>query len=423
MKEGVNKKVFVGVSGGVDSAVSAGLLKKQGYNVAGVFIRTWTPDFIECTWRDERRDAMRVCATLDIPFLECDAEEAYKKNVADYMIKEYKNGRTPNPDVMCNREVKFGVFWNFAKKHGADFIATGHYARVDSNSSREATGVGAPERARRAERDKELGEKLFEMKCGKDPAKDQSYFLWTLTQEDLSHTLFPVGHLEKSKVRKLAKKLHLPTAEKKDSQGICFLGPIDLKEFLSHYIKTKRGDVLDEKGEIIGYHDGAVFFTLGERHGFTITKKTSKDEPYYVVGKDVKKNTITVTASPKDLFFSKSTTSKDSSIASLKDSFSSGPKTAELESFFFERSGEPTRGPEKKKSFSVAVELTNWITEVPKKELTAQIRYHGKLLSCHVETTGENTAKVIFQENVLVASGQSIVVYDGDICLGGGVVR
>ncbi|MFA6354950.1 MAG: tRNA 2-thiouridine(34) synthase MnmA, partial [Candidatus Paceibacterota bacterium] len=137
MGKKLNKTVFVGVSGGVDSSVAAALLKDQGYNVVGVFIRTWSPDFIECTWRDERRDAMRVCAHLDIPFLECDAEVAYKKGVADYMIEEYKKGNTPNPDVMCNRMVKFGVFWQFAKEHGADFIATGHYTRVIKNSFRE----------------------------------------------------------------------------------------------------------------------------------------------------------------------------------------------------------------------------------------------------------------------------------------------
>jgi len=234
-------KVFVGVSGGVDSSVSAALLKEatpknfeklfgrptpkgfSGYNVVGVFIRTWQPDFIECTWRDERRDAMRVCAHLDIPFLECDGEEAYKKGVADYMIEEYKKGNTPNPDVMCNREVKFGIFWDFAKKHGADYIATGHYARVDSNSFREVTGGGVPFGANATNGVKELREKLFELKQSPDKSKDQSYFLWTLTQDDLSHTLFPVGHLNKTDVRKLALKYKLPTAVKKDSQGVCFL--------------------------------------------------------------------------------------------------------------------------------------------------------------------------------------------------------
>ena len=211
-----NKKtVFVGVSGGVDSSVAAAKLLDQGYNVVGVFIRTWTPDFIDCTWREERRDAMRVCAHLNIPFLECDAEDAYKKGVADYMINEYRKGNTPNPDVMCNREVKFGVFWNFAKENGADYIATGHYAQNNFD----------------------IKNNNFNLVKGVDPSKDQSYFLWTLTQDDLSHTLFPVGYLPKTEVRVLAKKYNLPTAVKKDSQGVCFLGPLDMKDFLKHYIE------------------------------------------------------------------------------------------------------------------------------------------------------------------------------------------
>lgn len=256
MEKRINKTVFVGVSGGVDSSVSAAILKDQGFDVVGVFIRTWTPEFINCTWRDERRDAMRVCAHLGIPFLECDAEKEYKEDVALYMIKEYKNGRTPNPDVMCNRYVKFGVFWNFAKSHGARYIATGHYAvnnyqllitndknksSGEENSLAEATGVGAPERAKQAERDKELREKLFSLKRSPDQSKDQSYFLWTLNQDDLAHTLFPIGNLKKTEVRKLAEKYTLPTATKKDSQGVCFLGPLDMKDFLRHYIKEKKG--------------------------------------------------------------------------------------------------------------------------------------------------------------------------------------
>lgn len=350
MGKKVGKTVFVGVSGGVDSSVTAALLKDQGYNVVGVFIRTWQPDFIECTWRDERRDAMRVCAHLNIPFLECDAEESYKRGVADYMIDEYKKGNTPNPDVMCNREVKFGVFWNFAKSHGADYIATGHYAQNIENT---------------------LVKSL-------DSSKDQSYFLWTLTEDDLGHTLFPVGHLQKSEVRALAKKYALPTAVKKDSQGVCFLGLLDMKDFLSHYIELKRGDVLNEKGEIIGYHDGAVFFTLGERHGFTIAKHSTSDTPLYVIAKNIDKNTITVS-------------SKEQSDLNI---------LAEYELI-----------------------KTNWVSTVPEesKVYTAQIRYHGDQLSCTIKNKDPKVL-INFQKPVLVSSGQSIVVYDGDICLGGGVV-
>ncbi len=346
MAKKINKTVFVGVSGGVDSSVSAALLKDQGYNVVGVFIRTWQPDFIECTWRDERRDAMRVCAHLDIPFLECDAEEAYKKGVADYMIEEYKKGNTPNPDVMCNREIKFGVFWDFAKSYGADFIATGHYAENIKNN----------------------------LIKGKDSSKDQSYFLWTLTKDDLSHTLFPVGDLDKKQVRKLAEKYKLPTATKKDSQGVCFLGPLDMKEFLAHYIKPQKGDVINEKGDIIGYHNGALFFTVGERHGFTITKQNDNSNPLYVVSKNLKNNTITVSENVS------------------KNSYN---KTI------------------------FKLENINWISELPKadKEYTAQIRYHGDQLLCNIRDNS-----VIFKEPTLVSPGQSIVVYDKNVCIGGGVV-
>lgn len=367
MKEKNKKTVFVGISGGVDSSVSAALLKDQGYNVVGVFIRTWTPDFIECTWKDERRDAMRVCAYLGIPFLECDAEEAYKKGVADYMIEEYKSGRTPNPDVMCNREIKFGVFWNFAKAHGADFIATGHYTQNIY----------------------ELKNKNYILKKGIDYSKDQSYFLWTLTQDDLSHTLFPIGHLNKKEVRKKASKYNIPVATKKDSQGVCFLGPLDMKDFLKHYIEAKRGDVLNEEGEVIGYHDGAVFLTLGERHGFTIKKNSQNNKPLYVVSKNIKNNTITVSSEPTR----QGLVSSHSLVTGRTDGWE--------------------------------IQNTNWINENPKKDkiYQAQTRYHGELLNCTISCIGLTYAKIIFEKEVLVDSGQSIVVYDQDVCLGGGIVE
>lgn len=387
------KTVFVGVSGGVDSSVSAALLKDQGYNVVGVFIRTWTPDFIDCTWRDERRDAMRVCAHLDIPFFECDAEEAYKKGVADYMIEEYKKGRTPNPDVMCNRMVKFGVFWQFAKERGADFIATGHYAVNSPLLVEEGVGGGdlkeLPPRPLGTPPQKG-GDRIQSLLKSPDPSKDQSYFLWTLTQDDLSHTLFPIGHLYKTEVRKKALKYKIPVATKKDSQGVCFLGPLDMKDFLKHYIESKKGDVLDENGKVIGTHDGAVFFTLGERHGFVITEKTEKDKPYYVVEKDVEKNIIIVS------------TSTHSYRQDLCTNF------------------------EKQKNIGLAYELinTNW-TIIPKenKKYTSQIRYHGELLDCNINISKDNKTQIIFDKNILVDSGQSIVVYDGDVCLGGGIVK
>jgi tRNA-specific 2-thiouridylase len=273
------------------------------------------------------------------------------------MIEEYKKGNTPNPDVMCNREVKFGVFWQFAKAQGADYIATGHYAVCEK-------------------------EKLFILKRSPDLSKDQSYFLWTLTQDDLEHTLFPVGHLKKTEVRKLAEKYKLPTATKKDSQGVCFLGPLDMKDFLKHYIETKKGDVIDENGKVIGSHDGAIFFTLGERHGFNIFKNEDNSKPLYVVSKNIENNTITV--SPRlDL----------------------GEKENKLDR-------------------TVLCNNANWISVIPEKnkDYTAQIRYHGELLNCKVNCLGQTSAEVIFDKSVLVDKGQSIVVYNNDICLGGCVV-
>ncbi|MES2315298.1 MAG: tRNA 2-thiouridine(34) synthase MnmA [Patescibacteria group bacterium] len=376
----MKRTVFVGLSGGVDSAVSAALLQKQGFEVVGVFIKTWHPDFLQCNEEEERRDAMRVAAHLNIPFLTMDLEKVYKKEVGDYMIREYKAGRTPNPDVMCNKEVKFGAFLKKALAMGADYVATGHYAKtkqVKENFVR----VGAP-----VERVKRRNFALpVELHKGIDTTKDQSYFLWTLRQEQLNKILFPVGALNKSEVRKLAKKFKLPVSEKKDSQGICFLGAVDLKEFLKHYIKPKNGKVIDVDGKTIGWHTGVVFHTLGERHGFTITQKGPNDARYYVVGKDIKKNILIVSQNPKNS-------------STVQANFK--------------------------------IENTNWIAGLPDasslKPLTysAQIRYHGELLKCKLNVYPERSrrAEIIFEQPVLVAPGQSIVIYDGTVCLGGGVV-
>lgn len=383
--------VFVGLSGGVDSGVSAALLKDQGYEVVGVFIRTWHPDFLECNEEEERRDAMRIAAHLDIPFLTFDLEDVYKKEVADYMISEYKAGRTPNPDVMCNKEVKFGAFLSKALAMGADYVATGHYAQKTAENF-----LGGRFRPKAGGKPKN-SQSVFVLEKGNDVTKDQSYFLWTLNQERLSKILFPVGDMPKTEVRKLAAKYKLPVATKKDSQGICFLGAIDLKEFLKHYIQEKKGNVVNEKGEIIGHHDGAVFHTLGERHGFTITQKTPHDGAYYVVGKDLKKNELIVAQNRNSLH-------KGTDIFLLKNSSFSArqlPKAPSEENFY------------------LRITKTNWISETPvaDKIYTAQIRYHGEFLKCKI-----NGDEVIFEQPILVASGQSIVFYDNNICLGGGVV-
>ena len=383
----MKKTVFVGLSGGVDSAVSAALLKKQGYEVVGVFIRTWHPDFLECNEEEERHDAMRVAAHLDIPFLTFDLADVYKKEVADHMIAEYKAGRTPNPDVMCNKEVKFGAFLKKAISMGADFVATGHYAQIRQG----IIGQG-PTFALWAKAGPCPSTNLLK---GVDPSKDQSYFLWTLKQEQLNKILFPIGHLKKTEVRNLAKKFNLPVAEKKDSQGICFLGAVDLKDFLKHYIKEKKGKVMNQKGEIIGFHDGVVFHTLGERHGFTITKKNANDRAFYIIAKDVKKNILYVSQR------------------------NPGQVPA-----FAQRVTRPCLRQNPAEGKALCLKDVNWISEIPKqnKNYTVQIRYHSEFLPCKIKLINKIKAKIIFEKPILVASGQSCVVYDRDVCLGGGIV-
>ncbi len=403
-----NKKkiVFVGLSGGVDSAVSAALLKKASYEVVGVFIKTWHPDFLKCNEEEEKLDAMRVAALLDISFLAFDFEDVYKKEVADYMISEYKMGRTPNPDVMCNKEVKFGMFLKKALAMGADYVATGHYAGIKKNLKNfPAFALGDRGQGTHGS----LNSSSFSLLKSIDPSKDQSYFLWTLKQEQLGKILFPIGHLKKTEVRKLAKKFHLPVAEKKDSQGICFLGTVDLKKFLKHYLKEKKGKIVNIEGETIGWHNGIVFSTLGERHGFTVTKKSPNDGPYYVIGKNVKKNILIVSQDKNYLV-------KSTDIFLLKNSLCSRQSRSQVSL---------------QDSFYLCLEDTNWINEAPEpnKIYTAQIRYHGEFLPCRIKVFPNNKAEVIFQKlasglpaKTLVAAGQSCVIYDKDVCLGGGII-
>jgi len=268
-KKNKNNKVFVGLSGGVDSSVSAKLLKDQGYDVTGVFLHCFNLD--GCAERDAE-DARRVAEHLDIPFYVFDLEEEYKEKVVEYMIDEYKNGLTPNPDVACNREIKFGLFMKQARSMGADYIATAQYARNEQAEDNE-----------------------YRMYAGVDKNKDQTYFLWQLNQGDLKHSLFPIGEYKKDKVREVAKEAELPTADKKDSQGICFLGQISLHDFLEDYIPPKKGDVLNLEGNKIGEHDGVQFYTIGQRHVGVDNPQTNKEgqtKPYYVVEKDVDSNTL-----------------------------------------------------------------------------------------------------------------------------------
>ncbi len=352
---GNGKKVFVGLSGGVDSSVAAWRLKEQGYEVVGVFIKVWHPDFLVCNWEEERLDAMRVAARLDIPFLTCDAEKEYRDEVAKYFIAEYLAGRTPNPDVMCNKYVKFGAFLNFAKEHKADFIATGHYAQRSEIS-------GKPSLLR-----------------GVDTGKDQTYFLWSLTNEQLAYTLFPVGDTPKEIIRQEALKAGLPTATKKDSQGVCFLGHIDIPEFISHYTTLEEGEVLDLAGEVVGKHQGAIVYTIGQRHGFTINTHNQNRAVYYVVAKDIVKNTITIS-----------------------------PVRPEL-------------------NLAEGLNLTAVILREKIKigeELQAQTRYRQMPFLVQVKTISETeiTLSLVDERNEAAAKGQSCVLYRGELCVGGGII-
>jgi len=276
----LKRKVFVAMSGGVDSSVAAALLKKRGFNVVGVFMKPWSAyakasegRSSYCLWKEDRGDAMRAASALGIPLLTWDFSKQYKKAVTDYMVREYRAGRTPNPDVMCNREIKFGIFFDKAIKEGADFIATGHYARIKREFP------------------------IFKLLTAKDKNKDQTYFLWTLKQKQLGKCLFPVGEYIKPEVRKLAKKFGLPNHAKKDSQGVCFIGPLDMKDFLKTKIKPKSGKIIHLNGKVLGNHDGVYYYTIGQRHGLDISIGGG---PYFVVSKDIKKNIIYI-GSNKDL--------------------------------------------------------------------------------------------------------------------------
>ena len=304
------KRVVVGLSGGVDSSVAAHLLQQQGYEVIGLFMKNWHDDAVtisnECPWLEDANDALLVAQKLGIPFQTIDLSEQYKEKIVDYMFREYKMGRTPNPDVLCNREIKFDVFMKIALSLGADFVATGHYCQKDV-----------------VEID---GQPKYRLLAGADANKDQSYFLCQLSQEQLSKALFPIGHLQKSEVRKIALEMDLVTAEKRDSQGLCFIGKVRLPEFLQQKLQPKVGNIVQidknhsvfttalvtttvndvdghlfqqsqkydlkpEMGKIVGQHQGAHYFTIGQRKGLNVGGTT---EPLFIIGTDVESNTVFV---------------------------------------------------------------------------------------------------------------------------------
>ncbi|HSX33637.1 MAG TPA: tRNA 2-thiouridine(34) synthase MnmA [Candidatus Saccharimonadales bacterium] len=268
------KKVFVGMSGGVDSSVTAALLKERGYDVTGVYMKNWSQDLpgMVCPWKQDYQDAKRVAVQLGIPFKMYDFEKEYRHKVVEYMIDEYKAGRTPNPDIMCNQEVKFKLFLHAALADGADMIATGHYARIVQDGPRAM------------------------LLAGIDVSKDQSYFLCRVTEEALAKTLMPIGEYKKSEVRTLARKFNLYTADKKDSQGICFVGKVGIKDFLQQFVDTTPGRIIDQHGNDVGEHDGALFYTIGQRQGLGV----GGGLPFYVTGKEMAKNEVYVTTDLQD---------------------------------------------------------------------------------------------------------------------------
>ncbi len=348
--------VFVGLSGGVDSSVAARRLLAAGYHVVGVFIKVWHPDWLECNWEQERRDAMRVAAHLNIPFLTCDAEEAYYQSVARYFIDAYAAGDTPNPDVMCNQYVKFGAFLDFADAHGASYIATGHYAQTGYDATQER----------------------YSLHRGVDTRKDQSYFLWTLTQEQLSRTILPLGESTKAEIRDEAAKYNLPTAVKKDSQGICFLGHVDMYTFLARFMPLHEGPVLDRTGTSIGTHRGAPLYTPGQRHGFTVTDATYAGAVLYVHEKDVEHNQLIVDTVPPDM--------PPHSALTLRSVNEISPLAV-----------------------GNRVEVVTRYRQTPRRALITHRA--DETLTCTLEESGAQPVV-----------GQSCVLYDGAACLGGGII-
>lgn len=353
-KDNEKKTIIVGMSGGVDSSVTAALLRKQGFDVVGVFMKNWSEDFgnYGCTWAEDAEDARKVAKLLDIPFYVWNFEKEYYEKVVEYFLREYSFGRTPNPDVMCNSEIKFKLFLDKAIGLGADYVATGHYARVKENSGH------------------------FKLFKGIDPAKDQSYFLYTLKQHQLSKILFPIGDLSKSEVRDLARQFGLPNAAKKDSQGICFIGKINVREFLKEKIKATAGEVVTTTGQVLGKHQGLPYYTIGQRQGIGV----GGSGPYYVVSKDFNANKLMVSNDQND------------------------PQLW-------------------KKEFTVAdVTWADKFPELPFKT-GVSIRYHHPDYEATISQISDHRLRIIFdQPQRAITPGQAAVIYDGEELLGGGVI-
>ncbi len=351
------KKVALGMSGGVDSSVSLVLLKEAGYEVTGVFLECWRAP--GCRAEEDRKDALAVALKLGIPFQVLDFKEQYRQKVVEYFFDTYKAGKTPNPDVLCNKEIKFGLFYDWAMDNGFDAVATGHYAQIKAVKNDELSVCRSA-----------------------DEWKDQTYFLYRLRKDQLSHVLFPIGHLTKPEVRALATKHGLLTATKPDSQGICFIGEINVHNFLKERLGENPGDVVDTDGSVIGHHKGLWFYTIGQRHGFDNAFRVKNIEgiekhaipPFYVIRKDSQRNQLVVGFGAE----------------TFRDTFE--------------------------------IEDTHWIGEEPstgnRENLSVRIRHTGALLACSLR----RNVVTLSDPQQGIASGQSAVFYSGPICLGGGVI-
>lgn len=355
-------RVVVGMSGGVDSSVTALMLKEQGYDVVGIFMKNWddTDENGVCTATEDYKDVAKVANQIGIPYYSVNFEKEYWDRVFEYFLEEYRQGRTPNPDVMCNKEIKFKAFLDYAMELGADYVATGHYARV----VRDEQGVS-------------------HMLRGVDNNKDQTYFLSQLSQEQLSKTMFPLGHLEKPEVREMAERANLATAKKKDSTGVCFIGEKNFKQFLSQYLPAKGGNMVTEEGEVKGTHAGLMYYTIGQRQGLGIGGGGANSGPWFVIGKELATNTLIV---------------------------GQGFHHPTLYATHLEAS-------------EIHFTQNNWT----KKEFTctAKFRYRQQDtgVTVKIDENDSTKARVIFDEPVrAITPGQAVVFYDGDECLGGGLI-
>lgn len=357
-KKPEDTRVIMGMSGGVDSSVAALLLKQKGYDVIGVFMKNWDESDEDgvCTATEDYEDVQAVCNQIDIPYYTVNFEKEYWDRVFTYFLEEYKKGRTPNPDVMCNKEIKFKAFLDYALKLGADYIATGHYCQVD------------------------FQEGEYRLLRGADLNKDQTYFLCTLNQYQLSKSLFPIGHLNKKQVRQIAEEYGLKTAKKKDSTGICFIGERNFREFLSRYLPAQPGEIRTLDGEVKGRHSGLMNYTLGQRRGLGIGGEGT-GEPWFVVDKDLENNILYVVQ---------------------------GDKHPALY------------------SYGLIANEVNWISKKEKPfsfECTAKFRYRQPDQKVKVQLLENNSCKVIFdQPQKAVTPGQVVVFYQGQVCLGGGII-